>query len=407
MASVIIATHNRCELLEFTLLSLYRQSVLPGEYEVIVVDDGSTDKTRALLATIKPPYRLRYFSNDTCRGAAYARNRGLKASRGEVIIFLDEMLVERDYIRKHLQYQTKPWRAVTTTFNALDIYTHCYPHFPYAQRLECKKLGEKLGLKHFQLTGKKFVRLFRAEQILNHSALSYGRKIDGLNSTFKNLQAAYGEHLERMAAPWFLLVTNSVSMTRDMLEKTGGFDERFKGGWLEDFELGYRLYQQGATFINADDISCYHQVHPVNPDWTPRLENYLYFCSKHPVAEVFLLAGMHYPFFRWNLFGWGKIVTQYYEIKALEKGRYKEWVEAFYQLSSDLCWNVAEFLKGSRLPWNTEKTGFNRWPIKLQKKIKQQLESLKDDAQGERYKELVDAFKWLICLPYKKLTFPL
>ncbi len=82
--SVIIPTYNRacflCETLESVLAQTYQ------DFEILVVDDGSTDDTEAVLA----PYmsRIRYFKQENA-GPAIARNRGIFYSKGEYVAFLD------------------------------------------------------------------------------------------------------------------------------------------------------------------------------------------------------------------------------------------------------------------------------------------------------------------------------
>jgi len=82
--SVIIPTYNRRNCITIALNSVVAQSY--KDYEIIVVDDGSTDDTTEVLA----PYRgtLRYFYQEN-RGIAGARNRGIREAKGEYIAFLD------------------------------------------------------------------------------------------------------------------------------------------------------------------------------------------------------------------------------------------------------------------------------------------------------------------------------
>jgi len=90
--SVVIPTYNRCESLRVTLEALKRQDAVAGDFEVIVVSDGSTDGTDALLAqwAAEPlPFQLRPFSQPNA-GPARARNRGVKEASGEVIVFIDD-----------------------------------------------------------------------------------------------------------------------------------------------------------------------------------------------------------------------------------------------------------------------------------------------------------------------------
>ena len=84
LVSVVIPTHQRAALLGRALLSVRRQTRLPGE--VIVVDDGSTDGTGALVRAEFP--RVRYLRRDH-GGVSAARNQGIAAARGEWIALLD------------------------------------------------------------------------------------------------------------------------------------------------------------------------------------------------------------------------------------------------------------------------------------------------------------------------------
>ncbi|RKH36670.1 glycosyltransferase family 2 protein [Corallococcus sicarius] len=82
--SVVIPTYNRAALLEETLASVFAQTLT--DHEVIVVDDGSTDETLALLARYGERIRVLRQSN---AGQGVARNLGIREARGEYVAFLD------------------------------------------------------------------------------------------------------------------------------------------------------------------------------------------------------------------------------------------------------------------------------------------------------------------------------
>ena len=85
--SVVIPTHNRAATVARALRSVAAQSL--DDFQVIVVDDASTDASDAFLATLRQP-RYTVFRNEHNQGVAAARNRGIAAASGDWIVFLDD-----------------------------------------------------------------------------------------------------------------------------------------------------------------------------------------------------------------------------------------------------------------------------------------------------------------------------
>jgi glycosyltransferase involved in cell wall biosynthesis len=83
--SVIIPVHNRAHLIARAVNSVLAQSF--ADFEVIVVDDGSTDDPRSVVETIADP-RIRFLRKENGGGGS-ARNAGLDAARGRYVAFLD------------------------------------------------------------------------------------------------------------------------------------------------------------------------------------------------------------------------------------------------------------------------------------------------------------------------------
>lgn len=90
-ASVIICTYNRHELLSTSLESLLIQSFPKDSYEIVVVDNNSTDHTRKVVEKLTgaSPVPVKYIFEE-CQGLSYARNTGIKHSLGEIIVFTDD-----------------------------------------------------------------------------------------------------------------------------------------------------------------------------------------------------------------------------------------------------------------------------------------------------------------------------
>ena len=86
LISVVIPTYNRNELIRETINSVLAQTYT--NIEIIIVDDCSTDNTKAVINNIGDP-RIRYICHATNLGGAAARNTGIDAAKGEYIAFLD------------------------------------------------------------------------------------------------------------------------------------------------------------------------------------------------------------------------------------------------------------------------------------------------------------------------------
>jgi len=84
--SVVLPTYNRRSTLQRAVASVLAQD--EPQWELIVVDDASTDDTRAYLATLTDP-RIRALALARNAGVSVARNRGLEAARAEIVAFLD------------------------------------------------------------------------------------------------------------------------------------------------------------------------------------------------------------------------------------------------------------------------------------------------------------------------------
>ena len=103
--SVVLATYNRADRLRVCLDALDRQTCPLDDYEVVVVDDGSSDRTRELLESYRPRYRFRPIHQSNT-GQPRALNRGVESAQGRFCLLLDDDIIAHpDLVREHLAAQ--------------------------------------------------------------------------------------------------------------------------------------------------------------------------------------------------------------------------------------------------------------------------------------------------------------
>ena len=99
--SVIIPTFNRSRMLRDTVESLERQSYPDDRFEIIVVDNDSTDDTAEVIAELARESHLVRPMAERRRGAHFARNSGALAAKGEILYFTDDdMLAKEDLLQR-------------------------------------------------------------------------------------------------------------------------------------------------------------------------------------------------------------------------------------------------------------------------------------------------------------------
>jgi GT2 family glycosyltransferase len=215
--SFVIPTYNRAPILVQCLQALGSQESAPVDYEVIVVNDGSTDDTRVVMDQLMPrlsfPIRLFHQRN---QGAATARNAGVTAAKGNLIGFLgDDIVVERSYVR--------------------HLYT-CYLEHVGA-------FHGVLGLTHYQ-----------SDSI----PTPFGHWLDKRSG----FQFDYSAARVGLPLPFELFYTSNILIPRSVFELVGGFEPRLRRAY-EDAELGYRLSRQGFTLYFCPEARAEH-IHAVS-----------------------------------------------------------------------------------------------------------------------------------------------
>ncbi|ACB85146.1 glycosyltransferase family 2 protein [Natranaerobius thermophilus] len=257
--SVIIPTHNRSEQLSLTLTSFNIQTM--NNFEVVVVDDGSTDNTKDLVENFEASYPLTYKLIENAGSAAMARNKGISWASGKYLIFCDaDFIVIPEFIEIFNKYIDKNPGSVISGFPECwnKIYTYFYPDFTARQKQKLYHSHNYSDRQKNELAkSKKIVQIIKPQDIYNNF-----NKIKRLASP--NLKRNIKKQFQKTdVASWLLFVTRCVLVNKKYVEELGGFDASFPKNGLEDWELGYRLSNIGIDFISIPKVLGYHQEHPL------------------------------------------------------------------------------------------------------------------------------------------------
>lgn len=285
-ASIIIPSYNACERLYYNLLSLNMQVYARADFEVIVVDNGSVDGTADMLSSIDTNYALNSFYIYKNKGRAFARNYGVKEANGDIIIFLDsDMIVEKDFLTKHIQ--SHEFCSIAVCGQSWSrVYSFYYDDFKgYLKKNFSKQLSEKDIHKIDKLTNKQ--SLISEAEVKSYQCFKVSFNLAKMHEAEKELLEKYGKTLDGFYFPWSMLVTSNCSIEKDMFNNVGGFDNNFIDWGCEDLDLGYRLYKNGCKFIKQNDIKSVHQEHPIN-FLDNSVDNIFYFTKKYDSIDLLL-----------------------------------------------------------------------------------------------------------------------
>ena len=318
--SVVIPTYNDRAALELTLTAFNCQTYPTDRYELIVIDDGSSDGTQELVETFQTCHPLRYLWQPNV-GRGKARNTGIGMASGDLLIFNDaDGLPVPDFITQHVQSHQASESTVVIG-GKYDLLAR------WEDGISKRHLDKLLTASGQFQEVRQNIKMAEQGQVT-----PFLSKADILNDfdnvtryvfrksyhNWDDVYHVYSETLEGFVIPWILLVTINVSVPKALLMKAGVFDESFIGWGLEDTEMGYRLQQCGAKFVYNEAAANYHQVHPNDAAkrWREHARNYKHFCQKHSVLEVYL----HWRFTVGLMSAkvYNDIVKNYHQLRDLE-----------------------------------------------------------------------------------------
>jgi glycosyltransferase involved in cell wall biosynthesis len=258
--SVQMCTYNRRHLLERALKALFNQNFPKNEFEIVLVDDGSTDGTGEYIKTVLPtaPCRITYIHQENS-GLAHGRNQGIRHARGHIILFIDDDIVASpnllaEHVATHEKYPDHVVRGWVNHTDNLD-------------------------------------------------------DIEGPRFNMQDISTAFF---------W----TSNVSASRKHLLQAGLFDEDFREYGWEDLELGIRLKRLGLGMKYNKRAVVYHYKSRWTAADAYRLcrqaqskgRTAVIFVDKHPTWRVRLATGLHWPrLLMHRIFSLGGLIDKFYD----------------------------------------------------------------------------------------------
>jgi glycosyltransferase involved in cell wall biosynthesis len=218
LISLVVTTYNRPDALEAVVEACFAQH--DKNFEIIIADDGSTANTREAVARLKTrspvPLRHVWQPNKGFR-AAMSRNRGIAASSGEYVVFLDgDCIPQRDFIARHRQLAR---RGFLVTGSRVLLSPELTARI-LAEHIDLSTIGtlDKLGYRFHGHINKLLQWLVRWPDI--------GR--------------------ERRRFSWRRIKSCNLGVWRSDLDRINGFDGSFVGWGYEDADLVVRLFNAGV-----------------------------------------------------------------------------------------------------------------------------------------------------------------
>ncbi|MEI2340814.1 glycosyltransferase family 2 protein [Priestia megaterium] len=347
--SIVMPTYNKYHQTSLSLYGLSKQTFPHAEYEVILVDDASSDNTSNILKEVDVPFKFKYIQMKQNKGRSSVRNIGINHAEGDLLIFLDgEMLAPPAFIENHYKHHVHESNLVVTgAMHYEGVYTFIMPDYNEDQVAHLKELVGR---------DPEYRRLYENyEQTKQHSnapcplvtkedidtnrfqRLSFPNRYF-LNSGLKH----FGERLEGFTLPYIAFLSGNVSVRKANLKKSGLFDETFVGYGAEDWELGYRLYKNGVQFVLDPSTVAYHQEHgiskrKVKEQWG----NHYRFVKKHPNIDVLILSleWKELPFMHLH-----QTLVEYNQLEERFPNEYNELKHAF----CTMLFRVIEYLNSGQ-----------------------------------------------------------
>ncbi|MDR7434014.1 MAG: glycosyltransferase [Armatimonadota bacterium] len=271
--SVIVPAYNRARIIRHCLKALCHQTLEKDRYEVVVVDDASTDETPVVVGAFASsgPCKIRYLRRGERGGPGAARNTGILQAQGWLVVFVDsDVIVTPGFLEEHL------------------------------------RLHEENGI-----VGRGPVILVPT---LDGQFPRRARLID-LSTNF--------------------LDTANASVRKDHLLQAGLFDEGFSFYGWEDLDLGMRLHRLGLRKRTSRRAIAYHLQPPLTAQRMPELiakeqeraRNAVRFYRKYPcfLSRVTIQRTLLHRAIAWALSGGGTLTpdTALPVLEALERRGWK------------------------------------------------------------------------------------
>lgn len=216
--SVIVPAYNKAGPLRLNLASLANQTLEHARFEILVIDDGSTDHTKRIVDEARALYDLQirywYLNRPDYGTAALPWNFGAKRAQAEIIVQAGaDMLLARDALALLLEY-------VADSDGATQVFGHAYSvHSPLSQAM--------LDHVHWQTD----IHVLETLLITAYHHASYWRV----------------PLLAALPKVWF--------------ERLRGYDESYEGRWPDDADFWVRLEASGVKGMNPPDVWAAHQFH--------------------------------------------------------------------------------------------------------------------------------------------------
>lgn len=301
--SIVLITFNKASRLFLTLESLKRAEHI-NDTELIIVNDGSTDGTKELVESFKNEnknlnVKLIHINNS---GRSIARNTGIIASTGDLIIFIDDdIIVSRKFIEHHKKAHD----------NQDNLINHgMINSFPLLKFMSNPITGE---LYNGGIAKNNILERVLTPEIVRHEELldTYINDNARLSKFEKDIYELFNNTKSNdNYVRWISATGGNISIRRNVLFDLENFDPYMGKAWgCEDLELGYRAYKAGCKFNYCREAVNYHISH-YRHDFSDIHNNSInYFINKHRSNSITLLN----DYFNGNinsLIEWKKLIDE-------------------------------------------------------------------------------------------------